>query len=198
MTHADDDGMIMPPKIAPQQVVILPVLKGEADVNVFKACADLCTALKAKDIRVKVDDRDMRTPDKMWDAIKKGIPLRVEIGAREAEAGQVTHVRRDIGRDSKATCSTNEFVAGAQKILDEIQSGMLAKARGFMESHITDVKSVTEAHEFFKTEQTGFAKMDAKFLSDPAFEAIRKEFSVTPRCLPFADEGRKVVVGKSY
>lgn len=198
MTHADDDGMIMPPKIASQQVVILPVLRGEADANVFKSCADLCTALKSKGIRVKVDDRDMRTPDKMWDAIKKGIPLRVEIGAREAEAGQVTHIRRDIGRDSKETCGMDEFVNKAQGILDQIQKGLLDRARTFMNTHIFDVKSAGDVREFFKAEKVGFVRMDAALLSDPAFESIKKEFSLTPRCLPFADEGRKVIVGKSY
>lgn len=198
MTHGDDDGMVMPPKIAPQQVVILPVLKGEADANVFKACADLCTALKAKGIRVKVDDRDMRTPDKMWDAVKKGIPLRVEIGAREAEAGQVTHIRRDIGKDSKETCDMDEFINKAQNILGEIQKSLFTRAQSFLTGHIFDVKSVTETKDFFKADRAGFVRIDSALLNDPAMDAVRKEFSVTPRCLPFADEGRKVIVGKSY
>lgn len=198
MSHGDDDGMIMPPKVAPQQVVILPVIRDEDAGKVMVACEALAMKLKAKGIRVKVDDRDMRTPDKMWDAIKKGVPLRVEIGAREAGVGQATHVRRDIGKDSKETCSADEFVNKAQGILDVIQKGLFDRAQKFLSGHVFDVKSVDEAKEFFKADKTGFVRMDAALLDDPGMDAVRKEFSVTPRCLPFADEGRKVVIGKSY
>jgi len=198
MTHADDDGMIMPPKIAPQQVVILPVVRDENVADVMAACEKLAAQLKAKGIRVNLDATERRTPDKMWEAIKKGVPLRVEIGAREAEAGQVTHVRRDIGRDSKQTCGADEFVNKAQSIFDEIQANMLERARAFQISHTFDVKSLDELQAFYKADKTGFVKMDAALLNDPAFEVIKKEFSLTPRCLPFADEGKKVVVGRSY
>lgn len=115
MTHGDDDGMIMPPKVAPHQVVILPVIRDDDAGKVMAACEALAMKLKAKGIRVHVDATDRRTPDKMWDAIKKGIPLRVEIGARESGAGQVTHVRRDIGRDSKETCGADEFANKADR-----------------------------------------------------------------------------------
>lgn len=198
MTHADDDGMIMPPEVAPQQVVILPVIRDEGAAEVMAACERLAVQLKSKGIRVYLDATDRRTPDKMWDAIKKGIPLRVEIGAREAQAGQVTHVRRDIGKDSKETCGADEFVNKAQNILDAVQKGLLDRARSFMNSHIFDVKSVGEAREFFKADKVGFVRMDAALLDDPAFAGIKKELSVTPRCLPFADGGKKVVIGKSY
>mgnify|MGYP001617800013 FL=1 len=197
MTHADDDGMIMPPKVAPYQVAILPVVKDDP-TPVFAVCEKLASQLKAKGIRVHLDMSDRRTPDKMWDAIKKGIPLRVEIGAREAEAGQVTHVRRDIGKDSKETCGAEEFVNKAQGLLEAIQKGLLVRAQAFQNSHIFDVKSVGEVREFYKADKTGFVRMDTALLSDPGFEAVKKEFSLTPRCLPFADEGRKVIVGKSY
>jgi len=75
---------------------------------------------------------------------------------------------------------------------------MLERARAFQISHTFDVKSLDELQAFYKADKTGFVKMDAALLNDPAFEVIKKEFSLTPRCLPFADEGKKVVVGRSY
>lgn len=197
MTHGDDDGLITPPRVAPYQVAIIPVIKDDG-AAVMEACKKLALRLKEKGIRAFLDESDRRTPDKMWDSIKKGIPLRIEIGQREVDEGVLTHVRRDIGRDSKATCPVDEFVSKAQAILDEIQAALLARAEEFMRARIFDVKSAAEAREFFAADKIGFVRMDAKLLDDPALDAVRKEFSVTPRCLPFEDEGQKVVMGRSY
>ncbi len=197
MSHGDDDGLMMPPKIAPWQVAIIPVIKDEG-AAVMESCEKLAARLKEKGIRCHLDRTDRRTPDKMWDAIKKGIPLRVEIGQREVDEGKLTHVRRDLGRDSKASCSVDEFVGKAQGILDEIQQSMFGRAKTFLTSNIHDVKTVKEAHDFFAADRPGFVRMDTALINDPAFEAVRKEFSVTPRCMPFADDGKKVVAGRSY
>ncbi len=198
MTHADDDGMIMPPRVAPYHVAIIPVIRDEDGGKVMESCTQLANRLKESGLRVLLDTSDRRTPDKMWDAIKKGVPMRVEIGAREAAEGTVTHIRRDIGRDSKTVCAVSEFAGKAQGILNDIQKNLLEKARTFTQNHIFEVKTVSEAHDFFAADKTGFVKMDAAFLKEPRFEAVRKDFSVTPRCLPFTDEGRKVIIGRSY
>jgi prolyl-tRNA synthetase len=199
MTHADDDGLIVPPKIAPYHVAILPVIRDEGTgAAVMEACEKLAARLKAQGIRVLLDRTDRRTPDKMWDSIKKGIPVRVEIGQREVEQGMLTHVRRDIGRDSKATVAADEFVNGVSRILAEIQSSLLERARKFMTERIYDVKNVNEARELFASSKQGFARADTAILKDAGLEAVKKEFSVTARCLPFADEGRKVILGRSY
>lgn len=200
MTHGDDDGMIMPPMIAPQQVVIIPVLKGEADDAVFKACADLCTKLKAKGIRVKVDDREMRTPDKMWDSIKKGIPLRVEIGGREAAEGTVTHVRRDIGKESKKTETADAFAANVQGILQDIHDSLYKRALDFQNSHIKDVASVEEMRAFFAdVGNLGFVRIDYDLIKgNDVMKKMKEDFSVTTRCLPHEDAGKKVLVGRAY
>lgn len=98
MCHADDDGMIMPPKVAPHQVGIIPIIKDEADEERIRAYVDrLHNQLINLGIRVFVDYSDNRIGDKMWGMVKKGIPLRVEIGAREVDEGTLTHVRRDVG-----------------------------------------------------------------------------------------------------
>ncbi|HEY8963934.1 MAG TPA: proline--tRNA ligase [Alphaproteobacteria bacterium] len=200
MTHGDDDGMIMPPMIAPTQVVIIPVLKGDADQSVFKACADLCTALKAKGIRVKVDDREMRTPDKMWDHIKKGVPLRVEIGGREAAEGNVTHVRRDIGKESKKSESAESFVANVDGILKAIHDDLYKRALDYQNANIKDVSSIDEMKKFFADENNiGFVRIDYKLIKDTdVMKQMKADYSVTTRCLPHADMGQKVLVGRAY
>lgn len=198
MTHSDDDGLIVPPMIAPHQVAIIPVVRDEGAATVMDACKALTDRLKAKGIRVTLDKTDRRTPDKMWEAVKKGVPVRVEIGLREVEEGKLTHVRRDLGKDSKTTCTTDEFVNGIDGILKTMQQDIYNRALAFRDARIFDVKSLDDIKDFFAADKMGFVKMDAKLLEDAKRDAVFKEFSLTPRCLPFADEGKTVIVGKSY
>lgn len=199
MTHADDDGLIMPPRIAPQQIVIIPVIRDDSDQDkINNYTKDIADQLKAKGLRVKIDDRDMRVPDKMWDSIKKGVPLRVEIGQREMESGQLTHVRRDIGRDSKETCNVEDFINKAESLLDDIHNALYQKACDFRDTNTHDVSSLDEVKDFFEHKKLGFVRIDTNLLKDPAFEELRKAHSLTPRCMPFEDDGKKVYIGKSY
>jgi prolyl-tRNA synthetase len=198
MTHSDDDGMIIPPMIAPHQVAIIPVVRDDGAAMVMEACQKLAAQLKDRGVRVFLDKSDRRTPDKMWDAVKKGIPVRVEIGLREVEEGKLTHVRRDIGKDSKTSCGTAEFIGSIDGILKTMQGDILERARKFRDARIFDVRSIDDVKDFFGADKAGFVKMDAGLLKDAAREAVFKEFSLTPRCLPFADGGKAVIVGKSY
>lgn len=199
MTHADDDGMIMPPKVAPHQVVLLPIIKDESDSEkLMNYAAGIAEKLKSQGIRVNLDAREMRTPDKMWDAVKKGVPVRVEIGAREMEAGELTHVRRDLGRESKTTCSIDEFLSNVQGILDDIQINIYDKAKAFMQEHITDVSSLNEIGKYFADDKGSFIRVDVKVMEEEGFEDIMKEHSLTTRCMPFADDGKMVLIGKAY
>jgi prolyl-tRNA synthetase len=199
MIHADDDGMVMPPRIAPQQVMILPVLKDEAVTPaIMEYCEKIASGLKGQGIRVHVDKRDMRTPDKMWDAVKKGIPLRVEVGQREMEEGNVTHVRRDIGRESKASVSCDAFIKGAGKILDAIHDSMLAKSRGHRDANTHEGKNLADVKAFFAAGKNGFIKVPLEVLKDAGLEELKKEYSLSARVLPFADNGKTVILGRSY
>ncbi|HCQ71703.1 MAG: proline--tRNA ligase [Alphaproteobacteria bacterium] len=199
MMHADDDGMMMPPRIAPTQVMILPILRDDADTDKIMAHAEATAQiLREKGLRVQIDSRDMRTPDKMWDAVKKGIPLRVEIGAREADEGTLTHVRRDLGRDSKTTESLSDFGAHVQGILDAIHDDMYQRAKDFMDARIVDIDDAKALDKLFKKKHDGFARMDVAQLEEIGVQKAMEAHKLTSRCLPLADEGKKVLIGKAY
>jgi prolyl-tRNA synthetase len=197
MAHADDDGMIMPPRIAPYHVTIIPIVKDEGGEAVVKYARDLAAKLKAIGIRSNVDDSDERTPNKMWAAIKKGVPIRVEIGGREVEEGTLTFIRRDLGKDSKKTLKVDEFVKTIQGELDAMHKALFDKAKNFRDANIKNVKDVKEADAFFKGGGIGFVRMDASVTTDPAFEKLKGDYSLTPRCMPLAEPG-KILIGKAY
>ncbi len=197
MTHGDDDGMIMPPRIAPHQVIVLPVIKDDG-AEIRDYCARLTANLKKSGISVKMDDRDMRTPDKMWDAVKKGVPVRVEIGQREMEAGQLTFVRRDIGRDSKQIVGADEFVAKLPSVLDDIHISMLKKSEDFLKANTAEGKTLSDVKDYFGKDKIGFLKVPVELLKDAGLEAVKKEHSLSSRVMPFEDEGHKVIIGKAY
>ncbi len=199
MMHGDDDGMVMPPRIAPEQIVILPMIRDDGNEEKIMAfAAKIAAQLKEQGIRAFVDERDMRTPDKMWDAIKKGIPLRVEIGAREMDSGEVTTVRRDIGRESKQTVSAESFIKDAGNILDNIHDDMLAASRKFREEHTQEVDTVADIQEYFAADKIGLVKAPIALLDDASLEAVMKKYTLSTRNMPFADEGKKVLIGKAY
>lgn len=200
MTHADDDGMIMPPRVAPYQVAILPFLQGdEGKAEILAFCDKLKSDLAARGVTARVDSSDARSSDKMWAAIKAGVPLRVEVGAREMAEGQITYTRRDLGKEGKAKASVPDFLNKVSSVLDQMHDDLLARARARLATQIKDAKSLDDMRAIFAAGEPVGVRIDAALMQDEAaFEAIRKEFSVTPRCLPFADGGRKVIVGRSY
>jgi len=199
MMHGDDDGMIMPPRVAPVQFIILPVIKDDSGEGaIIEFCEKVSKQLKAQGFAAKVDSRDLRTPDKMWEAVKKGIPVRVEIGQREMEQGQVTFVRRDIGKESKTTCSVEEFLSKAKGVLDSIHDSLLSRNRAFRNANTVDGKSLSDVRDFYAANKMGFVRVPVEVLKDPALEAVKSEFKISARCMPFEDEGRKVLLAKSY
>jgi prolyl-tRNA synthetase len=199
MMHGDDDGMIMPPRIAPVQVMILPFIKDDGSAGAINEfCDKLLASLKSAGIAAKVDGRDMRAPDKMWDAVKKGIPVRVEVGQREMEGGNVTFVRRDLGRDSKTTCSVDEFINKIQSVMDDIHNSLLNRNRQFLADNTFDGNSVSDIRDFFAADKKGFVRVPVSVLEDPELEAVKNEFKLSTRCMPFENNGEKVLIAKSY
>jgi prolyl-tRNA synthetase len=202
MTHADDDGMVCPPRLAPHQIVIVPVIQRPED---RQRVLDWCNAL-AKDlgaqsyagtpVRVHVDTRDLRGGDKVWQWIKKGVPIRLEIGPRDMEKDSVFMGRRDKGPKDKASLGRAEFIAKAPTLLQEIQDALFARAVTFRQSHTRDIDSKAEFDAYFTAPKTkdpndptpihgGFAM--THFDGDPALEAkLKDELGVTVRCIPIA------------
>ena len=118
MTHSDDDGLVLPPRLAPAQIVIIPISFKADDPEALHAwCHDLANELRGmtyhgRPIRVEVDERDLRGGDKIWSWIKKGVPIRLEVGPRDLASGSVFMGRRDKGHKDKAGVPRDEFVSG--------------------------------------------------------------------------------------
>ncbi|PYE72988.1 prolyl-tRNA synthetase [Xylophilus ampelinus] len=192
MTHADDDGLVIPPRIAPRHVVILPIHHNEADrVRVLEYCQKLALELRAQPycegrVRVEIDSRDMRGGDKMWHHIKRGMPLRIEVGPRDLDAGTVMLSRRDRVANKREAISDRDLVARIGQILDEMQSKLLQRAVAYRDAHIREITDRQEFERWFPgTDDTygGFAL--CPFVDDPVMVEQLVSLKVSVRCIPF-------------
>jgi prolyl-tRNA synthetase len=208
MTHGDDQGLVLPPKVAPYQVVIVPIPPRKGDVNevVLPKAREVAAMLRGHGYRVHVDDRDQFQPGyKYADWEMRGVPVRLEIGPKDIEKDQVVLVRRDN--------RAKEFVprAGAAarlgEILDALQKDLLEKARAFVAANTTRVTSYDEFKQVM-AEKRGF--IVAGWNGDPAVEAkIKEETKATIRVIPMGDpieaecvytgqKGREVYFAQAY
>jgi prolyl-tRNA synthetase len=140
--HGDDKGLCLPPAVAPFEVVIIPILGKNSKEDVSAAAAKMKADLEAAGIRTKLDDRDDRPGSKYYDWEIKGVPLRLELGARDIENNVVTFARRDTGE--KGTIDYGKLVPGVKLILDEIMKSMSEKAWKFQKDAVTDLKSIED------------------------------------------------------
>jgi prolyl-tRNA synthetase len=150
MTHGDDDGLRLPPRIAPRQIVIVPMLREKPeDQELIDYCAALERELKAAGIRVLVDKKPVKSAEKRWNWVRRGAPVIVEIGGRDAAGGNVTFMRRDALRSGdKVTSQTiprDEFVAGVKALLDDIQAALFAEAKARLDGNIVSGIETFEA-----------------------------------------------------
>ncbi len=204
MTHSDDDGLVLPPRVAPTHVVIIPVIPKEKDRDLVLAhCRRLQSELVAKDyagapVRVELDERDMRGGEKVWGWIKKGVPIRVEVGPRDVASDSAFVGRRDRPAKEKESISREFFVERTPLLLDEIQKALLDRASTFREENSQYFESEEAFREFFAAEGGGFGY--AMWSGDPAVEErLQDELKVTIRCLPFdqpEDPGPCIFTGK--
>lgn len=198
MSHADDDGLIMPPRIAPQQVCIIPIFRDQSqEALVMERALEIKSALKAIGIRCEIDAVDEKSSNKVWKAIKKGIPVRIELGSREVENGQLTFCRRDQDRLQKVTCSGDEFMSQIESILNEMHSNIYNKAAQALNESIIEMDDFNAVKAFFAAKKKGFVSVPTGLLSEKDFADIKSQYSVTARCLPFSD-ANKVILGLSY
>lgn len=159
MTHSDDDGLVLPPAIAPYQVVIIPLVKEDNRDKVLEYATKIQDELKSKGIRVHLDLTDDRSGDKIWKWIKKGVPVRIEIGDKEVSENTITITRRDIGRDSKKTESFEKTISEMSSHLDTIQKDMLENSKKLNEKLIFNVDSVEEIEKMMADGKAGVFKI---------------------------------------
>jgi prolyl-tRNA synthetase len=222
MMHGDDDGLVLPPRIAPTQIIILPVTpKEETRAKVLETCDNLALQLRGKTfvdlpVEAEVDKRDLGGGVKNWEWIKKGVPIRIEIGPRDLEKNSLVVSRRDQPMKTKETISIQEFVATAPEMLMSIQENLLARATEFRDHHTRNIDSKEEFYEFFTSKNTAKPEIHGGFAlahwngSAAVEEQIKNDLKVTIRLIPFGEgepgkcfltgqpSPRRVVWAKSY
>ncbi len=196
MAHGDDDGVILPPRIAPAHAVILPVVpKEDTRAAVLEAAHKLATQLRAQSfhgepLRVEVDARDLNGGAKNWEWIKKGVPLRIEIGPRDLDKGSVAVARRDKPHKDRIFPPVAEFVEGAPALLEQIQSGLLERATRLRDAHTVPIDSLEDFRAFFTPKNPDKPEIHGGFAlahwngSAEVEQRIKEELKVTIRCIP--------------
>lgn len=182
MTHGDDKGVIIPPRIAPLHIVIIPIWSNETEKRkTIEVSQKLSQVLS--DFSVKVDDRDLRPGYRYYEWERKGVPLRVEVGPKDVDQNQAVLVRRDTGQ--KLTVSQSEIVARTRKLLQDIQKNLFFRAQEFLKKNTHEVESWQNFQTVMK-ERRGFVL--APWCGSSDCEAKIKEVTkATIRCLPFKE-----------
>jgi prolyl-tRNA synthetase len=183
MAHGDDRGLRLPPRVAPQQVVVVPIVREDDRADVLEAASRVADELRAARVRVRVDDREYRPGFKFHEWELKGAPLRLELGGRDLAAGAVTVARRDTGDKRQIPLAGLSAEVGA--MLTEVQASLLRAARDERERRtLRDPSSYGEMIEFLRA-AGGFVA--ASWCGRPECEArVKDESSATIRCLPLA------------
>jgi prolyl-tRNA synthetase len=197
MAHSDDAGLVLPPKLAPIQVVIVPIYKSDADMENISSFVDkLMPKLKALGISVKYDDRDTQRPGfKFAEYELKGVPVRVAIGARDMENQTVELARRDTRE--KQTVSQDGLEIHIAQLLNEIQENIYNKAETFRDEHITEANSYEEFQTLLDG-KTGFIAAHWDGTTETELK-IKEETKATIRCIPLnnkQEEGICIYSGK--
>lgn len=197
MAHSDDNGLVLPPKLAPIQVAIVPIYRSmEALEKISIKAKEIEKELIAKGISVKYDDRDTQKPGwKFTEYELKGVPVRIGIGERDMENGTLEIARRDnLTKETRSAEGVSEYI---ENLLDEIQQNIHKKALDFRNSKITKVDSYDEFKELLET-KGGFFLCHWDGTAETE-ERIKKETKATIRCIPFdteEEEGRCMLTGK--
>ena len=199
MVHSDDDGLVLPPRIAPTQVVILPITpKEETRDRVLEAADKLAAKLREQvffgaPLEVEVDRREMGGGLKNWEWIKKGVPLRVELGPRDLESGTVAVSRRDQAVKAKETIASDDFVGRAVELLTSMQQNLLERAAQFREANTRKIDTKEEFYAFFTPKDSARPEIHGGLAlthwdgSRGVEEQIKNDLKVTIRCVPLDD-----------
>lgn len=211
MVHSDDNGLVLPPRIAPAHVVILPIFKNEEErVAVMAYVEELKAALSAAafdgaPVRFRVDERDISGGEKNWHWIKKGVPIKIEVGPKDLERRCLAVVRRDDPLLKKQFPLFDDFVAGLGDVLMQIQANILRKAEGMLKEQTRRIDSKDEFFAYFTPMNAENPEIHGGFAlsgwcgSGECEGTINKELSVSLRNIPLggAEEvGKCVLCGK--
>lgn len=207
MTHADDDGMVMPPKLAPAHAVILPIYRDdETRSQVLEYCHRLKTALSniayaGRAVEIHIDDRDLRGGEKKWYHVKRGVPLRIEVGPKDLAKDAVFLTRRDNGHSSSV--SRSELLSTFTSVLDEMQNSLFERALQLRTANTVTLHSESDFRDYFTPKNFdqpeihgGFAL--CHFSSEQQVQPLLDELKVTIRCMPLEGNsaGRCFLTGK--
>lgn len=186
MVHGDDQGLILPPHLAPFQVVVVPIWKDDAQKSAVLAAVEEIRRL-LPDLRLKIDDREEQTPGfKFNDWELRGVPLRIEIGPKDVEKRQVVLARRDVpGREGKSFVPLAELATHVPALLETIQANMLQRARDFLQANTLEV---ADYDSFKEAVARGFVRVWWAGDSDDEAQ-IKAETKATIRCIPFEQPG---------
>jgi prolyl-tRNA synthetase len=223
MMHSDDDGLVLPPRIAPTQIVILPITpKEDTRAKVLQTCDEVALHLRGKrfadsPLEVEVDRRDLGGGVKNWEWIKKGVPLRLEIGPRDLEKNSAAISRRDQPVKAKELMQIGEFAARAPEILASIQGSLYARAKNFRDANTQVINSKKDFYDFFAPKNPAKPEIHGGFAlahwngSREVEERIKNDLKVTIRVIPLDDSAepgqciftgqpsaRRVIWAKSY
>lgn len=184
MVHGDDDGLVLPPKVAPTQCVVIPIQQKKE--GILEEAAKLRDALKAAGIRVTLDDSEKSPGWKFSDQEMRGFPMRIEIGPKDLANGQCVLVRRDTRE--KTVVKLENAAEESKKLLDTIQKDMFERAKKFRDEHIYEAHNYEEFTDIANN-KPGFIL--APWCGDQACEdKIKEDLAVTSRCIPFGDAGK--------
>ncbi|HEY1096228.1 MAG TPA: proline--tRNA ligase [Alphaproteobacteria bacterium] len=214
MAHSDDLGLRLPPRIAPKQIIIVPILRDGTEEKVMNYAAAIAEKLKSvcyegETVRVQLDKRDRPAPDKKWEWVKKGAPLILEIGPRDVDGNQVA-VKNRLEPEAKATfMAADDFIAQVPDLLGNIQSTMYDQAKTYLGANTrTDITTVEAFKKYFEEKNEYLDGKNGKvgFIRAPwsgdvdTSEPILKELNATIRCLPLDQKsgnlGTCVLTGK--
>ena len=198
MTHGDDDGLILPPRLAPKHAVILPIYRSDEErVQVLAYCDSLRAELNAQtfsggQVISWIDDRDIRGGEKNWQHIKRGVPLRAEVGPKDIAKNGVFLGRRDTGQ--RQGIDRGELVKTVGSLLDDMQRNLYQRALDLREQHTHIIDSQAEFRDFFTAKDADKPEIHGGFAmchwsEDPSVEQLLKDMKVTIRCLPLDAQG---------
>ena len=200
MTHGDDDGLVLPPRLAPQQVVILPIYRNdEESAPVLEYCHKLRAQLKSQSydgaaVRALVDDRDVPRADKKWQHVKRGVPILVEVGPRDIAGDTLMPKRRDeMAGEKKPAIGRAPFVEGVAKELEAMQQNLFDRALAYRQAHTRTMTRLDEFEAFFTPQSADKPEIHGGFavchvVEGKQTDEILARHKVTIRCIPLADE----------